>query len=171
MEFQSPSQTNTSLLSTTGPESISPTVGDAGNTSLSAAAPLQPKFDLFTTLYPNLSGAKKRINRELVDLGRGCSAGPIGEDLVRSQLLSPTVDELTNIRIIVRLASNIYGTGKAQLSILNDTYFLRSRIRYIPGGYSSLLFNFLRIILSTHPESTSRRGLSIPTSTRMVAFP
>jgi hypothetical protein len=98
---QSPSQTNTSLLSTTGPESISPTFGDAENTSLSPAAPLQPKVDLFKTLDPKLSGARKRINRELVDIRRNppssCSTGPIGEDLVRSQLLSPAVDKPTNI--------------------------------------------------------------------------
>jgi hypothetical protein len=120
MVSQSPSQTNTSLLSTTRPESISPTVGDAGNTSLSPAAPLQPKVDLFTTLDPNLGGARVRINREIVDIGRdppsSCSTGPIGEDLVRSQLFSPAVEKLTNIRIIVHLASNNSRTGKVQLS-------------------------------------------------------
>lgn len=120
MVSQSPSQTNTSLQSTTGPESISPTVGDAGNTSLSPAAPLQPKVDLFTTLDLNLGAAGKRINKELIDISRNplsnCSAGPIGEDLVRSQLLSPAIDKLTNVRIIVRLAWNNYGTGKVQLS-------------------------------------------------------
>ena len=88
MVSRSPSQTNTSLISTTGPESISPTVGDAGNTSLSPAAPLQPKVNLFATLYPSLGAARKRINKEIVDIGRNppssCIAGPIGEDLVRS---------------------------------------------------------------------------------------
>jgi len=120
MVSQSPSQPNNPLLSTTGPESISPTVGDAGNTSLSPAAPLQPKVDIFTTLDPNLGAARKRIKKEIIDVGRdppsGCSAGPIAEDLVRSQLLSPAVDKLINIRIIVRLACNNYRTGKAQLS-------------------------------------------------------
>jgi hypothetical protein len=87
---------------------------------LSPAAPLQPKVDLFTTLDPNLGGARVRINREIVDIGRdppsSCSTGPIGEDLVRSQLFSPAVEKLTNIRIIVHLASNNSRTGKVQLS-------------------------------------------------------